>query len=123
MLLTRGRILECNWDKSLKSFPPCYSQSPLLMDIPPAPHTGKSGLKLVCNVNIIYAWKPQLSRLCPETSTKLYVHEFDFRFARIFSINTVVLRSFDNPVNIVQKTEVVRLVSMFYLAFLIRRPA
>jgi hypothetical protein len=31
-----------------------------------------------------------------------------------------VLRSFDNPLNIVQKTEVV---SMFYLAFLIRRPA
>jgi hypothetical protein len=35
--------------KSLKSFPPCYSQSPL-------PHfpLRKSGLKLVCNVNIVY---------------------------------------------------------------------
>jgi len=41
----------------------------------------KSDLKLVCNVNIVYK-KPQvgeLSRLCPETSTKLYVHEFGFR--------------------------------------------
>ncbi len=28
--VTRGRILGRNWDKSLKSFPPCYSQSPLL---------------------------------------------------------------------------------------------
>ncbi len=37
--------------KSLKA--PCYSQSPLLMDfIPPLP-LRKSGLKLVCNVNIV----------------------------------------------------------------------
>jgi hypothetical protein len=27
---SRGRILERNWYRSLKSFPPCYSQSPLL---------------------------------------------------------------------------------------------
>jgi hypothetical protein len=27
-----GRILRRNWDKSLKSFPPCYSKSPLLTD-------------------------------------------------------------------------------------------
>ncbi len=57
-------------DKSLKSFPPCYSQSPLLRILPPLPHLRKSGLKLVCNVNIIfwnlksensqdYAQKPQ----------------------------------------------------------------
>ncbi len=26
----RGKILERNWDKSLKSFPRCYLQSPLL---------------------------------------------------------------------------------------------
>jgi hypothetical protein len=31
-LFSRGRILERNWDKSLKSFPSCYSQSPLLTD-------------------------------------------------------------------------------------------
>ncbi len=29
--LNWDRILGSNWDKSLKSFPPCYSQSPLLM--------------------------------------------------------------------------------------------
>jgi hypothetical protein len=33
----RGRILGRNWDKSLKSFPPCYSQSSLLMDFAPPP--------------------------------------------------------------------------------------
>ncbi len=32
-----GRILRRNWDKSLKSFPPCYSQSPLLTDFTPPP--------------------------------------------------------------------------------------
>jgi hypothetical protein len=31
-LFSRGRILGRNWDKSLTSFPPCYSQSPLLTD-------------------------------------------------------------------------------------------
>jgi hypothetical protein len=70
----RGRILGHNWDKSLKSFPPCYSQSPLLTHFTSLP-LGKSVLKLVCNVNIVYG---NLSRLCPETSTKLYVHEFGF---------------------------------------------
>jgi hypothetical protein len=49
---SRGWILGRNWDKSLKIFPPCYSQSPLLKDfIPP---WSKSGLKLVCNGNIVY---------------------------------------------------------------------
>ncbi len=49
--------------------------------------TGKSGLKLVFNVNIVR--KPQiweLSRLCPEASTKLYVHEFGFGTALHFSV-------------------------------------
>ncbi len=36
-------------DKSLKSFPSCYSQPLLLTDFTPS----KSGLKLVCNVNIV----------------------------------------------------------------------
>ncbi len=66
-----GRILGCDWDKSLKIFPPCYSQSPLLTDftIPPLP-LSRSDLRLVCNVNIVngkqksensqdYAQKPQ----------------------------------------------------------------
>ncbi len=47
-----GRILGRNWDKSL---PPCYLQSPQLTDFtPPPPPPSKSGLKLVCNVNIVY---------------------------------------------------------------------
>jgi hypothetical protein len=40
----RGQILGRNWDKSPKSFPPCYSQSPLLE---------QKWLKLVCNVNLV----------------------------------------------------------------------
>jgi hypothetical protein len=35
--VSRGRILGRNWDKSLKTFPPCYLQSPLLMDFTPLP--------------------------------------------------------------------------------------
>ncbi len=69
--------------KSLKGFPPCYSQSPLLTDFflpPPPPPPSKSGLKLVCNVNTVCGnLKSENSRLCTETSTKLYVHEFGFR--------------------------------------------
>jgi hypothetical protein len=33
--LIRGRILGRNWDESLKSFPLCYAQSPLLTDFTP----------------------------------------------------------------------------------------
>jgi hypothetical protein len=36
--------------QSLQSFPPCYSQSPP----PPPPPPGKSGLRLICNDNIVY---------------------------------------------------------------------
>jgi hypothetical protein len=64
---SRGRILGRNWDKSS---PPCYSQSPLIRDFTPPPPFKKSGLELVCNVNIVnenlkseksqnYAQKPQ----------------------------------------------------------------
>jgi hypothetical protein len=78
--MDRGRILGRIWDKSLKSFPPCYSQSPLLPFFPPPPPPrppSKSGLKLVCNVKMETSIL-QLSRLCPDTSTKLYIHEFGF---------------------------------------------
>jgi hypothetical protein len=34
---SRGRILGRNWDKSLKSFLPCFSQSPLIADSTPPP--------------------------------------------------------------------------------------
>ncbi len=54
---TRGRIHRRNWDKSLKRFPPCYSQSPLLIDFtPPPPPPDKSGWKLACNVNIVQVY-------------------------------------------------------------------
>jgi hypothetical protein len=38
---------------------------------------------MVCNINIIYGnlKSEKLTRLCPETSTKLYVHEFSFKNA------------------------------------------
>ncbi len=50
-----GRTLGRNWYKSLKSFSHYYSYSPLLTDItPPPPPMRKSGLKLVCNVIIVY---------------------------------------------------------------------
>ncbi len=77
---------ERNWDKSLKSFPPCYSQSPLLTDLGGG-RAGAgggmvrlvsiNGLKLVCNLNIVYGnLKSENSRDCAQ---KLYVHEFGFR--------------------------------------------
>ncbi len=39
------------FDENFHTWAPCYSQSPLLMDYSPP---SKSGLKLVCNVNIVY---------------------------------------------------------------------
>ncbi len=51
----RGRILGRNWNKSLKTCPPFYSQSPRLFLTPPPPILlSKSELKLVCNVKIVY---------------------------------------------------------------------
>ncbi len=51
----RGRILGSNLDKSLKIFPPCCSQSPLLrILLLNSPPPSKSGLKLVCNENNVY---------------------------------------------------------------------
>jgi hypothetical protein len=69
-----GRTFGRNWDKSLKSFPPCNSQSPPTNrfypppPLPPPP--SKNGLELVCNVNMVswsfksensqyYAQRPQ----------------------------------------------------------------
>jgi hypothetical protein len=51
---TESELLDVIGTKvSLKSFPPCYSQSPLITDFTPPPPSN-SGLKLVCNVNIVY---------------------------------------------------------------------
>jgi hypothetical protein len=47
-----GQILGRNWGKSFKSFPPCYSQSLLIRILLPTPLV-KSGLKLICYVNIV----------------------------------------------------------------------
>ncbi len=54
VFITEAEFLDVNWDKSLKSFPPCYSQSP--------PPLSKSGLKLVCYVNIAYGFKSENSQ-------------------------------------------------------------
>ncbi len=51
MCRIRGR----QWDKSLESFSPCYSQSPLLTDLlllPPPP--SKRDLKMIFNGSIVY---------------------------------------------------------------------
>jgi len=91
-----GRILGRNPDKSLKSFPPCYSESPLQLCLEISTSSNSRNLLqfLQC-VTVHYKgerkkpwWfkkskqKPQvweLSRLWPETSTWLCVHEFGFR--------------------------------------------
>jgi hypothetical protein len=52
--VSRGRILGRNWDTSLKIFPPCYSQSPLLMDLTPPPPSQQKWFETgVCNVSIV----------------------------------------------------------------------
>jgi hypothetical protein len=52
------RVLGYNRDKSLKSFPPCYSQSPspLLTDFTPPPPLEQIWVEtgLYSNVNIVY---------------------------------------------------------------------
>ncbi len=69
------KILGRNWDKSLQSFPPWYSQSPLLTDFISLPSLEQKCLKLglSCKHCIRKPKVRELSRLCPETSTKLYV--------------------------------------------------
>jgi hypothetical protein len=73
--LSWGRILGRNWDISLKSFPPCYLQSTLLTNCTHPPYWAKLVFKHWIRKSQVW----ELSRLCPETSAKLYVHEFGFR--------------------------------------------
>jgi hypothetical protein len=73
-----AEFLDAFGKKRLKSFPPCYSNSP-----PPPP--SESGLRLVCN-GTLYA---ETSRLCPETSTKLYVNEDCFIITTLDVLKTV----------------------------------
>ncbi len=50
-----AEFLDVIGKKNLTRFPPCYSQFPLLTDFTPRPPPlSRSGLKLVCNVNIVY---------------------------------------------------------------------
>ncbi len=68
---TEAEFLDVIGTKRLKSFPPCFSQSPILTNLHPSPLEQK-WFEIVCNVNIVYCiWKPQVWELCPETSTKL----------------------------------------------------
>jgi hypothetical protein len=46
---TRGQIFECNWEKSLKSLPPCYIQSPLLTDFTPYEIMPRNFNEFVCS--------------------------------------------------------------------------
>jgi hypothetical protein len=78
---SRGRILGRNWDKSL--FLPAIHSHLYYGFYSPLP-LSKSGLKLVCNVNIVYgnlkSENSQEYALKPQR--KLYVHEFGFRFRK-----------------------------------------
>jgi hypothetical protein len=100
---TRGRILGRNWDKNLKSCPPCYLQSPLLRIF--FPLLRKIGLKLVCNVNIVhgnlksensqdYAQKPQ--RNCTFMSSASGVKVFCLRPVERYDVVPSLIQSQNN---------------------------
>jgi hypothetical protein len=67
------RILGSYWDKSLKSFLFTITST---TDFTPQPPLRKSGLKLVCNVNIVHGGLK--SENSQDYSMALYVHEFGF---------------------------------------------
>ncbi len=76
-LFSGGQIIGRNW---YKGFPPCYSQSPLLSDFTPPRFDRKwfeTSLQCQDCTRKPQVWK--LSSFCPETSLKLYFHEFGFR--------------------------------------------
>jgi hypothetical protein len=87
IFLFRGRILGRNWDKSLQSVPPCYSQSPLITDFTPPspPPPNKSGLKLVCNVKNVYGnLKSENSQDYAQKLNEIgYFQEFGFSTAQL----------------------------------------
>ncbi len=75
-----GRILGRNWGKSLKSFPPCKFTVISTNRFSPSPSPlSKSGLKLVCFVNIVQYMSEKSQDYAQKPSTKLYIHEFGFR--------------------------------------------
>jgi hypothetical protein len=101
---SRGRILGRNPDKSFKKFPPCNSQSHLQCCLEISISSNARNLLQFSTVQLMYIVKekggkpdrkpyPLLYSLrspyrnlksencqgyCPETSTKLYVHEYGF---------------------------------------------
>ncbi len=90
---TEAEFLEVIGTK-LKSFPPCYSLSHLLKDYNPPPPTNEqkrheTGLYCKHFIRKPQVWEP--ARLCPETSTKLYVHEFGFSTCGIYSYISLIL--------------------------------
>ncbi len=76
-----GRILGRNWDKSLKSFPPCYSQSPIFNPPPPPQHWAKVVWKLVFTLNCKHCIASILRtlKIMPGNLNEIYVHELGFR--------------------------------------------
>ncbi len=92
--LNRGPILGLNPDKSLKSFPPCYSMAPLysialrflFLHTHATSRKEKWGKPDRNPYQLPYGLRNpyrnlksrELSRLYPETSMKLHVHEFGF---------------------------------------------
>jgi hypothetical protein len=76
-----GRILGRNWDKSIQSSSLLFTQSPLQTDFTYPPPIEQKWFETASQC-LQCIRKPQvweLSRLCPEPSTKFYVHEFGFR--------------------------------------------
>ncbi len=69
-----GRILGRNWDKSIKSCPSCYSQSPLLKHFTPLPPWVKVGWNWFIMYSKHCKQKPlvrEFSRLCPVNLNKI----------------------------------------------------
>ncbi len=91
----RGRILGRNRSKSLKSFPRCYSQSPLLTEfpIPPPPLWAKvvwnwlAILTLYSETSCLRTLK--ITRLCPET--------FMNSASDLYTSDSVWVRCMSNP--------------------------
>ncbi len=92
--LNWGRILRRNPEKNLKSFPPCYSKSPLQLCLEISISSNSRNLLQFLQCATVHCkgerrktWQKttppflwfkksqvwELSRLCPETSKKLYV--------------------------------------------------
>ncbi len=79
---TEAEFLDVIGTKVLKSFPSYYSQSHLPMDFTPThplpPPLSKSGLKLVCNVIIVYGnLSLKTLKIMPRNLNEI-VHEFGF---------------------------------------------